>query len=74
MPNIGVPELVLILVIVLLVFGAGKLPDIGRALGKSISEFRKAKTDGEAEEKDAKAKKEAADKPADKPASTTPTK
>ncbi len=43
----GVPELLLILVIVLLIFGAGKLPDIGRALGKSISEFRKAKDDGE---------------------------
>jgi sec-independent protein translocase protein TatA len=47
MPNIGLPELALVLVIVLLVFGAGKLPDIGRALGKSINEFKKAKTEGE---------------------------
>jgi sec-independent protein translocase protein TatA len=49
MPNIGLPELVLILVIVLLIFGASKLPDIGRALGKSILEFKKAKDENDAE-------------------------
>jgi len=46
MPKIGVPELAIILVIVLLIFGAGKLPQIGNAIGKSIREFKKAK-DGE---------------------------
>ncbi len=40
--GIGVPELVLILVIGLVVFGPGKLPEIGRAVGKSIQEFKKA--------------------------------
>ena len=40
--GIGVPELILILIIGLVVFGPGKLPEIGRAVGKSIREFKKA--------------------------------
>jgi sec-independent protein translocase protein TatA len=47
--GIGLPELIIILIIVLIIFGAGKLPQIGRALGKSLSEFQKA-TKGEDEE------------------------
>lgn len=39
--GIGVPELLMILVIGLIVFGPGKLPEIGRALGKTINEFKK---------------------------------
>jgi len=39
--GIGMPELLLILLICLLVFGAAKLPEIGRAVGKTISEFKK---------------------------------
>jgi TatA/E family protein of Tat protein translocase len=42
--GIGVPELILILVIGLVVFGPGKLPEVGRAVGKSIREFKKATT------------------------------
>jgi sec-independent protein translocase protein TatA len=38
----GMPELLIILAIVLVVFGAGKLPEIGGALGKSIRNFKKA--------------------------------
>jgi sec-independent protein translocase protein TatA len=49
MPRIGPLELVLILAIVLIIFGAAKLPQIGGALGKSIREFRKASR-GEDEE------------------------
>jgi TatA/E family protein of Tat protein translocase len=45
LPNIGLPELIIILVIALLVIGPGKLPEVGSALGKSIREFRKAATD-----------------------------
>ena len=40
--GIGVPELILILVVGLFVFGPGKLPEMGRSLGKGIREFRKA--------------------------------
>lgn len=47
MPTIGFWELILILLIVLLVFGAAKLPEIGRALGKAIREFKKATFDKE---------------------------
>lgn len=43
--NIGVPGLILILVIALIVFGPNKLPEIGRAFGKSLREFKRA-TDG----------------------------
>jgi sec-independent protein translocase protein TatA len=41
--SFGWPEALVILVVVLVIFGAGKLPQIGGALGKSIREFRKAK-------------------------------
>ena len=47
--NMHWPEIVLILVIVLIIFGAGKLPQIGNAIGKSIKEFRKARTSEEEE-------------------------
>lgn len=40
--GIGVPELLLILALALIIFGPGKLPDVGRAVGKSLSEFRNA--------------------------------
>jgi sec-independent protein translocase protein TatA len=40
--GIGIPELLIILVIVLIIFGAGKLPEIGGALGKGIKNFKKA--------------------------------
>jgi len=43
--GIGVPELVLILIIGLVVFGPGKLPEIGKAVGRSLNEFKKATTD-----------------------------
>jgi sec-independent protein translocase protein TatA len=42
--SFSMPELVLILVIALVVFGPGKLPEVGKALGKGIQEFRKATT------------------------------
>ena len=43
--GIGVPELVIILVIVMIIFGVGRLPEVGGALGKAIREFRKSQTD-----------------------------
>ncbi len=45
--NIGVPELVLITVIVLIIFGVGRLGDVGAALGRSMREFRAAVKDEE---------------------------
>ncbi len=42
--GLGVSELLIILVIVVLIFGAGKLPQVGGALGKSIREFKKAQS------------------------------
>jgi sec-independent protein translocase protein TatA len=42
---VGPWELILLLVIVLVIFGPGKLPDIGSAVGKGIREFRKASTE-----------------------------
>ncbi len=42
MGNIGFPELLLILVVLLLVFGSSKLPQLGDALGKSIKNFKKS--------------------------------
>ncbi len=39
--HLGAPELILIIGIILLVFGAGKLPEVGNMIGKGIREFRK---------------------------------
>ena len=47
--RLGWPEIILVLAIVLIVFGAGKLPQVGAQLGKGIREFRKA-TRGEIDE------------------------
>jgi sec-independent protein translocase protein TatA len=43
--GIGMPELLIILVIILIIFGAGKLPEIGAGLGKGIKNFKKATID-----------------------------
>ncbi len=43
--GLGLPEILLILVIALLIFGAARLPEIGRALGKALSEFKKGTQD-----------------------------
>jgi sec-independent protein translocase protein TatA len=47
MPSLGWQELLLILVIVIIIFGVGKLPEIGGAMGKGIKEFRANATDDE---------------------------
>jgi len=45
--GIGMPELIVILVIILIIFGAGKLPQIGEGLGKGIRNFKKSTKEGE---------------------------
>ncbi|MDP3732693.1 MAG: twin-arginine translocase TatA/TatE family subunit [Candidatus Omnitrophota bacterium] len=56
--GIGIQELLIILLICLLIFGAAKLPEIGRALGKTIKEFKKSMkeigSDDEEEKKETK--------------------
>ncbi len=47
MYGLGLPELLVILIIALLVFGAGRLPEIGRSLGQAMKEFKKAMDGGE---------------------------
>ena len=49
--DLGWPEILLILVIVLIVFGVGKLPEVGGAIGKGLREFRKAAR-GDSDEED----------------------
>jgi len=71
--SIGMPELVIILVIALIIFGPRKLPELGKSLGKSINEFKKASTELQntleqeiklEEQKDEKAKTPVATPPA----------
>ena len=48
--GIGMPELIIILVIIMIIFGAGKLPEIGSGIGKGIRNFKKATTDSDKDE------------------------
>jgi sec-independent protein translocase protein TatA len=57
--GIGIPELLIILVIVLVIFGANKLPEIGSGMGRAIKNFKKAT--GEPEEIDVTPKSESKD-------------
>jgi sec-independent protein translocase protein TatA len=49
--GLGYQELMIILIIVLLLFGAQKLPELARGLGKSVSEFKKGQSEGDTTEK-----------------------
>ncbi|MDD2316089.1 MAG: twin-arginine translocase TatA/TatE family subunit [Desulfobacterales bacterium] len=55
--GIGMPELIIILVIILIIFGAGKLPEIGAGIGKGIKNFKKATTEVEEKDKEEKVEK-----------------
>ncbi len=50
--GIGMPELIVILVIILIIFGAGKLPEIGAGMGKAIKNFKGATTDAGEKDKE----------------------
>src|SRR3990172_6638035 len=78
MGNIGFPELIIIFVVALLVFGAKRLPELGRSLGRGLSEFRRAssglKTSIEREIEAADIEQVMAEKPvASKPGANKPT-
>jgi len=45
MPNLGLPEIILILAVLLLLFGAKRLPEIGKSMGKGLREFKSATKD-----------------------------
>jgi sec-independent protein translocase protein TatA len=57
--GLGVPELMVILVIALVIFGPSKLPQIGSGLGKAIRDFKKGVTDSEDEDANKETKKAA---------------
>jgi sec-independent protein translocase protein TatA len=46
MGSLGLPELIIILIIIILIFGANRLPEIGRGIGKGIRNFKDATRDG----------------------------
>jgi sec-independent protein translocase protein TatA len=50
--SLGVPEIILILVIIMIFFGVGKLPQVGENIGKAIRSFKKAQSGEEEEEKE----------------------
>lgn len=68
----GGPEWIVILLIVVLLFGAKKLPELGGSVGKSIKEFKKGVQDGKAPEAEAEAEAEE-DAKAEQPAPTSQT-
>jgi TatA/E family protein of Tat protein translocase len=79
--SIGMPELVIILVIALIIFGPRKLPELGRSLGRSLGEFKKASNELRStleeevrveEQKDQRAKMEAEQQTAIDAAQTAP--
>ena len=45
--RVGIPELIIILMIIILIFGANRLPEIGRGIGKGIRNFKDATKDGQ---------------------------
>jgi sec-independent protein translocase protein TatA len=49
LPHLGIPELLVILFIIILIFGANRLPDIGRGIGKGIRNFKDATREGQNE-------------------------
>ena len=46
MGNLGLPELIIILIIIIMIFGANRLPEIGRGIGKGIRNFKESTREG----------------------------
>jgi sec-independent protein translocase protein TatA len=56
--SIGMPELIIGLVVILLLFGAKRVPELARGLGSGVREFKKGTTEGEVEKKEEEEKKD----------------
>ena len=52
MPNIGLPEIAIVLIIVLVIFGPKRLPDLGRSLGRGMREFKDSVTGNDKDERE----------------------
>ena len=82
MMGIGFPELMIILVIIMIIFGAGKLPEIGSAFGNSIKNFKKSMKEAEEIQEEASLESSTTteeatpeeESPADEPAPVSETK
>lgn len=72
--GIGLPELIIILVIVLIIFGAGKLPEIGAGLGKGIRNFKRATSEPDEIDVTPKKEKEAVEEASSAKAEDVPKK
>lgn len=72
MPNIGGPEIIIIFVVILLLFGAKKIPELARGLGKSMGEFKKARNEFEDEMRRAVDVEDESAKKEKKPRNNTP--
>ena len=70
--SIGMPELIIILVIALIIFGPRKLPELGRSLGRSINEFKKASNELRSTLEDEIRVEEQRERPSTSAASTPP--
>ena len=71
MMGIGFPELMIILVIIMIIFGAGKLPEIGSAFGNSIRNFKKSMKEAEEETEQLSETTDAASETTDAASDTT---
>ncbi|HMP75574.1 MAG TPA: twin-arginine translocase TatA/TatE family subunit [Kiritimatiellia bacterium] len=60
--NIGPTQVLVILIILILLFGSKKIPDLARSLGKSLGEFKKGREEGNRDDEATKAGKNGADK------------
>lgn len=56
LPHLGPFELIIILVIIIIIFGVGRLPEVGGAIGRGIREFRKATSEAEEAKKELEGK------------------
>lgn len=45
-PNVGIPELILVLLIIIIILGPGKLPELGKTIGRTVKAYRKEANDG----------------------------